>query len=42
MELALSLIENIAPGFNRGISATSATEHSMQVLLGDYFENKKN
>jgi len=44
MELALSRLKTIAPGLKIwGISATIGNmEQSMQVLLGDYFENKKN
>ncbi len=43
MELALSRLKTIAPGLKIwGISATIGNmEQSMQVLLGDYFENKK-
>ncbi|HEV8515512.1 MAG TPA: ligase-associated DNA damage response DEXH box helicase, partial [Cyclobacteriaceae bacterium] len=43
MELALSRLKTIAPGLKIwGISATIGNmEQSMQVLLGDYFENKR-
>ncbi len=43
MELALSRLKTIAPGLKIwGISATIGNmEQSMQVLLGDYVENKK-
>jgi ATP-dependent Lhr-like helicase len=43
MELALSRLKTIAPGLKIwGISATIGNmEQSMQVLLGEYFENKK-
>jgi len=43
MELALSRLKTIAPGLKIwGISATIGNmEQSMQVLLGDYFEDKK-
>src|SRR6478735_7007208 len=43
MELALSRLKTVAPGLKIwGISATIGNmEQSMQVLLGDYFQNKK-
>jgi len=43
MELALSRLKTVAPGLKIwGISATIGNmEQSLQVLLGDYFDNKK-